>query len=95
MLWHFAYGKPKETVDVTTTMDLPDPRTLSTSELEDTILQHAAEIRAQRDAKKAGSARGPEVSGHHDVLRGAESLPAIGVGRLQFPVTIGPSGQSP
>ena len=52
MLWHFAYGKPKETVDVTTTMNLPDPRTLSTAELEDQIVKHAEQIAAERAATK-------------------------------------------
>ena len=39
-------------------MDLPDLRTMSTAELEYGILQHADEIRAQRDPKKRTAAAG-------------------------------------
>jgi hypothetical protein len=48
----YDFGKPRETLEIDTTMHLPDPRTLSAAELEDTILRHAAEIASERAAKK-------------------------------------------
>jgi hypothetical protein len=57
-LWHYAFGKPPRDAGSRHTMHLRDPRTLSTSELEDTILQQAAAIRAQRDATKRASPGG-------------------------------------
>ena len=34
-LLHYAYGKPRETIELDATCHLPDPRTLTTAELED------------------------------------------------------------
>jgi hypothetical protein len=54
-LLHYAYGKPREVVELDATFHLPDPRSMTTAELEDAILRHAEEIASERERLTGGS----------------------------------------
>jgi hypothetical protein len=61
-LLHYAYGRPREVVELDAPCHLPDPRTLTTAELEDAILKHAEDIAAERARAVGGSPTDPRLT---------------------------------
>jgi hypothetical protein len=53
-LLHYAYGRPKDVVELSAELHLRDPRSMTTNELEDQILKHAEDIAAERAARERG-----------------------------------------
>jgi hypothetical protein len=57
VLHHYAYGKPKETLDVDVKEQLKPANEMTDEELETVLLQAADEIRAKRQARTCTTSR--------------------------------------